>query len=93
MGMEFFNNKKNKLIIVGVLSVLLIVLFVFYRKNEFKDKKIVKEFSTNEVKVLSPDELKKILPAKIDSIASLFGIKKEWISDANKTEVVKPVKG
>lgn len=89
---EFFNSKKNKLIIVGVLSVVLIVLFFFYRKNEMKDKAVIKEFSTNQVKILSSDELKKILPVKIDSIASLFGIKKEWISDANKVESVKPVK-
>lgn len=93
MGLEFLNNKKNKLITVGVLSVVLIVLFIFYRRNEMKDKAVVKEFSTNQVKILSSDELKKILPAKIDSIAMLFGIKKEWISDANKVEVVKPVKG
>jgi hypothetical protein len=93
MLVEFFNNRTNKLIIVGVLSVVLIVLFFFYRKNEVKDKAVLKEFSTNQVKILSSDELKKILPVKIDSIASLFGIKKEWISDANKVEVVKPVKG
>lgn len=93
MWLELFNNKKNKLIIVGVLSVLMIVLFIFYRMNEVKDKKVIKEFSTNEVKILSPDELKKLLPAKIDSIVTLFGIKKEWVSDANKVEVPKPLKG
>jgi hypothetical protein len=93
MGSEFFNNRKNKLVIIGVLSVLMIVLFIFYRKNEVKDKSVIKEFSTSEVKILSPDELKKILPAKIDSIVTLFGIKKEWVSDVNKVEVVKPGKG
>jgi len=93
MGLDFLNRRKNKLIIAGILSVVLIILVIFYRRNEVKDKAVIKEFSTNEVKVLSPDELKKILPAKIDSIASLFGIRKEWISDANKVEVVKPVKG
>jgi hypothetical protein len=91
---EFFKSKKNKLIIVGVLSVLLIVLFIFYRIKLAKDNSVIKDFSTNQVKILSSDELKKILPVKIDSIASLFGIKKEWISEANKVEVVKPtVKG
>ena len=93
MGLDFLNSKKNKLVIVGVLSVVLIILFILYRRSEVKDKEVIKEFSTNQVKSLSPDELKKILPAKVDSIASLFGIKKEWISDANKVEVVKPVKG
>lgn len=93
MGPDFLNSKKNKLVIVGVLSVVLIILFILYRRSEVKDKEVIKEFSTNQVKSLSPDELKKILPAKVDSIASLFGIKKEWISDANKVEVVKPVKG
>ncbi len=90
---EFFYNNKNKLILAGVLAILMIVLAVFYRMNGMKDKAVIKEFSTNEVKILSSDELKKILPAKIDSIASLFGIRKEWISDANNSEVVKSVKG
>lgn len=90
---EFFSNNKKKLIVAGVLAVMVVVLAVLYRLNSMKDKALIKEFSTNEVKILSPDDLKKILPAKIDSIASLFGIRKEWISDANKVDEVKPVKG
>ncbi|MEI7484456.1 MAG: hypothetical protein WCK13_07065 [Ignavibacteriota bacterium] len=93
MLVEFFNSRKNKLVLAVVLFVVMIVLAFFYRMSLVKDKALIKEFSTNEVKILSSDELKKILPVKIDSIASLFGIKKEWISDANKVEVVKPVKG
>ena len=65
MRLEFFNSKKNKLIIVGILSVLLIVLFIFYRIKEVKDKSVIKDFSTNPVKILSPDELKKIIPPKL----------------------------
>ena len=90
---EFFKSKKNKLIIVGILSVILILLLILYRMKMNKENSVIKDFSTNQVKILSPDELKKILPVKIDSIASLFGIKKEWISETNKVEAVKPVKG
>ncbi|MCX6159438.1 MAG: hypothetical protein NTY74_15770 [Ignavibacteriae bacterium] len=93
MLVEFFNSRKNKLVLAVVLFVVMIVLAFFYRMSLVKDKALIKEFSTNEVKILSSDELKKILPVKIDSIASLFGIKKEWISDVNKVEVAKPVKG
>ena len=61
--------------------MLFLVLFFFYRRAAVKNDPVVKEFSTVKVRTLSTDELKKIIPAKIDSVVALFGVKKEWIKE------------
>ncbi len=78
-------NGNQKIIILGSLIVLFIILFFFYRRAAVRNESVVKEFSTTTVKSLSTDELKKVIPARIDSIVSLFGIKKEWIREAGSS--------
>ncbi|MCE1163834.1 MAG: hypothetical protein LWX07_00370 [Bacteroidetes bacterium] len=75
-------NGNQKIVLLGSLIVLFTVLFFFYRRASVKNENVVKEFSTTTVKTLSTDELKKVIPARIDSVVSLFGIKKEWIREA-----------
>ncbi|MDD5361432.1 MAG: hypothetical protein PHN88_04825 [Ignavibacteria bacterium] len=83
---EFINGRqRQKIVLVAVLAVIFIVLFFFYRRTITKNEPVVKDFSTTTIKTLSTDELKKIIPARIDSISYLFGIKKEWIREAGYT--------
>lgn len=94
MNFKELNTGKNKLILLGVLSLLMITLFIVNRTRESSEKSLIQNFNVNSVTVLSPDELKKIIPLKIDSIASLFAIRKEWIIDLNnKKELTKQNKG
>jgi len=72
---------NTKVIVLCSLIVLFLVLFFFYRRAAVKNDPVVKEFSTVKVRTLSTDELKKIIPAKIDSVVALFGVKKEWIKE------------
>ena len=74
-------NGNTKVIVLCSLIVLFLVLFFFYRRAAVKNDPVVKEFSTVKVRTLSTDELKKIIPAKIDSVVALFGVKKEWIKE------------
>lgn len=78
-------NGNRRIIILGSLIVLFLILFFFYRRASVRNENVVKEFSTTTVKSLSSDELKKVIPARIDSIVSLFGIRKEWIREAGST--------
>ncbi len=94
MKFKELNTGRNKLILAGILSLVMIVLFILNRTRESNEKPVIQDFNVNTVKVLSPDELKKIIPLKIDSISSLFAIKKEWIVDLNnKTTPLKQTKG
>ena len=95
MKFSELNTTKNKIILVGFLSLLFIILFVLNRFNNKTDEgKVIQEINDNTVKVMSPDELKRIIPLKIDSIASLFAIHKEWIKDlTEKHESDKQIKG
>ncbi|MFA7360257.1 MAG: hypothetical protein WC139_04400 [Candidatus Kapaibacterium sp.] len=81
MKFSEINTNKNKLLLLGFLALLFLVLFVFYRLNLPEEKSVVQDANTLSVTVLSPDELKRIIPLKIDSIASLFAIRKEWVKD------------
>ena len=81
MKFSEINTNKNKLLLLGFLALLFLVLFVFYRLNLPEEKSVVQDAKTLSVTVLSPDELKRIIPLKIDSIASLFEISKEWVKD------------
>ena len=81
MKFSEINTNKNKLLLLGFLALLFLVLFVFYRLNLPEEKSVVQDAKTLSVTVLSPDELKRIIPLKIDSIASLFAIRKEWVKD------------
>jgi len=81
MKFSEINTNKNKLLLLGFLALLLIVLFVIYRLTLPEEKSVVQDINTVSVNVLSPDELKRIIPLKIDSIASLFAIRKEWVKD------------
>jgi len=84
MRFDLLNNTKHKLVFAGILIIILAVLFYFYRKNVLNNTGPQSEFSVKTVKTLTPDELKKILPAGIDSIAAEFGIKKEWIKEQDE---------
>ncbi len=81
MKFSEINTNKNKLLLLGFLALLLLVLFVIYRLTLPEEKLVVHDINTVSVNVLSPDELKRIIPLKIDSIASLFAIRKEWVKD------------
>lgn len=81
MKFDILNNTKHKIAIAGILIIVLAVLFYFYRKNVLNNTGPQGEFSVQTVKTLTPDELKRILPAGIDSIAAEFGIKKDWIKE------------
>ena len=74
-------NGNTKVIVLCSLIALFLVLFFFYRRSAVKNEPVVKEFSSVKVRTLSTDELKKIIPAKIDSVVALFGVKKEWIKE------------
>jgi hypothetical protein len=84
MKHDILNNTKYKIFAAGILIIILAVLFYFYRKNVLNNTGPQSEFSVKTVKMLSPDELKRILPAGIDSIAAEFGIKKEWIKEQDE---------
>jgi hypothetical protein len=92
MKFNILNNTKNKLAVAGILIIVLAVLFYFYRKNVLNNTGLQSEFSVKTVKTLSPDELKRILPAGIDSIALEFGIKKEWIREQDEEPSQEKVK-
>jgi hypothetical protein len=92
MKFSILNNTKNKLAVAGILIIVLAVLFYFYRKNVLNNTGLQSEFSVKTVKTLSPDELKRILPAGIDSIALEFGIKKEWIREQDEEPAQEKVK-
>ena len=81
MKFSEINTNKNKLLLLGFLALLLLVLFVIYRLTLPEEKLVVQDINTVSVNVLSPDELRRIIPLKIDSIASLFAIRKEWVKD------------
>ncbi|HWQ82749.1 MAG TPA: hypothetical protein VN514_10805 [Ignavibacteria bacterium] len=74
-------NGNTKVVVLCSLIVLFLVLFFFYRRAAVKNDPVVKEFSSVKFRTLSTDELKKIIPAKIDSVVALFGVKKEWIKE------------
>ena len=94
MKFSEINTNKNKLLLLGFLALLLIVLFVIYRLTLPEEKSVVQEVNSLSVKVLTPDELKRIIPLKIDSIASLFAIRKEWMKDlSDNTHSEKQPKG
>lgn len=94
MKFSEINTTKNKLLLLGFLVLLLIVLFVIYRLNQREEKSVVQDLNTVSSKVLSPDELKRIIPLKIDSIASLFAIRKEWVKDlSDNNSIEKQTKG
>lgn len=94
MKFSEINTNKNKLLLLGFLVLLFLVLFVFYRLNLPEEKSVVQDVNTLSVTVLSPDELKRIIPLKIDSIASLFAIRKEWVKDlADDSQSEKQKKG
>jgi hypothetical protein len=84
MKLDILNNTKYKIFVAGILIIILAVLFYFYRKNVLNNTGPQSEFSVKTVKTLSPEELKRILPAGIDSIAAEFGIKKEWIKEQDE---------
>lgn len=75
-------EKKEKIKVLIIISLLIFAgILVFLWLNSKKEpENIVKE---NEVKTavkqLSTDEIKKIVPAEIDSILYQYGIKGEWI--------------
>jgi hypothetical protein len=81
MKFDILNNTKHKLAVAGILIIFLAVLFFFYRKNVLNNTGPESDFSVQTVKTLTPDELKRILPVGIDSIAAEFGIKKDWIKE------------
>lgn len=85
------NTNRNKIILIGFLLLLFIVLLALNRLNKNEDESLkMPESVISKEKIFTPDELKRIIPLKIDSIASLFSIKKEWIKDL--TEVQEPEK-
>lgn len=81
MNFGELNNPKTKIIILGVLILTFIVLFFFYRRDKVKDISLENIKTETTFKTFTPEELKKTLPIGIDSIANLFGIKKEWIKE------------
>ena len=81
MKFSELNTGRNKLYLLGFLSLLLVVLYVLYNIKNKDENAHLPEFNSTNAKVLTPDELKVVIPQKIDSIASLFAIRKEWIRD------------
>ncbi len=84
MKFSELNTNRNKLYLLGFLLLILIVLFVLYNLKNKENSSQIAALNTSQVKVLSPDELKSAIPRKIDSVASLFAIRKEWIHDISQ---------
>jgi hypothetical protein len=91
-------QKSEKIKILSIISLIIFaVILVFVRgcSNREAEKKTVEKEEKTDTKQLSADELKKIIPAEIDSILFQFGIKSEWIrniSDAPAPEKPKKEK-
>ena len=78
------SSAKIKIIIIGILVfviVLLLVLKAVFIKS-IPDHTGKKE----EAKNLTEDEIKNILPKKLDSIFMTFGLKKEWVGERNEND-------
>ena len=69
-------NPKIKIIIILILAIITVILLLFKPAGESDNDKenISKSLKTK-------DEIKTSLPGEIDSVLSLFGIKKDWIKN------------
>lgn len=76
-------NQKKKFLITLLLVVIAIVLFFV---KVFIPVRSVNTVEPIKVKKLTDDEIKQIVPFKIDSVCYTFGIKKEGIKTINESE-------
>jgi len=89
-------EKSQKIKILTIISlVIFAVILIFLKVNSIKEveNKIQGKEEKTEIKQISPDEVKKIVPHEIDSILYQYGIKPEWIKNiSNAPSPEKPKK-
>ncbi|MFA5403697.1 MAG: hypothetical protein WC358_02065 [Ignavibacteria bacterium] len=81
-------EKPEKIKILIIISlVIFAVILIFLKVTSVKEEKEItqrKEEKT-EVRQLSQEELKKIIPREIDSILFQYGVKHDWIKNISNT--------
>lgn len=83
-------EKSHKIKILAVIFlVVFAVILIFLRVTSKKETvNIIKEKEEKtEVKQVSTEELKKIIPHEIDSILYQYGIKPEWIKNISNAQL------
>jgi hypothetical protein len=83
-----FKSLKIKVILtifLVLLSVILVIIKSISNKNEVVTTGDMQELSSKSR--LSTDELKKLIPAEIDTILFQYGIKTEWIREISDKPV------
>ncbi|MBS1517147.1 MAG: hypothetical protein JSS91_03590 [Bacteroidetes bacterium] len=74
------NKEKYKIILIIGLSIIILILTLFYIFSDKKD--IIQEKEVSEKISITPDRFRK----DIDSILYSFGIKKEWINSPGENK-------
>lgn len=81
-------EKPQKIKILAIISlVIFAVILIFLKLTSKKEtEKVIQEKEIRtEIKQISPDEIKKVIPHGIDSILYQYGIKPEWIKNISNT--------
>lgn len=79
-------KEKTKLILLISLMAFAVILVLFGAVNKKEQDKILPEKENKpDVKKLSQDEIKRVVPNEIDSVLFLYGIKQDWIKNISNT--------
>ncbi|MCX6163366.1 MAG: hypothetical protein NTU73_00640 [Ignavibacteriae bacterium] len=82
-------EKSQKIKILTIISLVIFALTLIFLKLTSKKEieiKVQEKEEKAEIKQLSTDELKKVVPFEIDSILYQYGIKPEWIKNILNTK-------